>query len=193
MGKFTKTLVAAAMAGLVASPAQAVGYLSKEGVFKITASRCDTLKEAVPLVAVELEGFFPTNLGFWDSNFFFGEPSEEFEGLGPYIAAKPGKALTMGMDAEGYVLMEAFIGDYLFGFNVGKDRNFCKANIDGEGIDFLSDTTVITKFQTKISKNLEKAKTTLTATSSYFDVLDAKDREIKLVMKSKTMVLVAVD
>jgi hypothetical protein len=190
MGKFTKTLVAVAVAGLVAGgPAQAGGlYASSKAVIKITASNCITDKLSpldMNLLLVGGEGG-GSNIGFWESELFsFGD---EIDGGGPFIAAKPVTKLAMGMTPEAYFAMEELMEEYLFGFNDAKDKENCKAErLDGDGLEFNFGDADITTFQTKVSKNEERAKLTLRVSGSYHDIGAIKDRNVKLVVKSGTM------
>jgi hypothetical protein len=192
MGKFTKTLVAAAIAGLVAGPAQAGGfYGSERGVIQISGSNCITERVSpIPMTMLLLGGEGgESNIGFWESDLFsFGADPEEFDGDGPFIAATPVTRLTMGMGPLRYDAMEEFMDEYIFSFNDAKEKDTCRS-VD----DFNFSNTDITQFDTKVSKNESRARTTLRATGSYYDFDADKDRKVKLIVKSGTMNRVFVD
>jgi hypothetical protein len=191
MGKFTKTLVAAAIAGLVAGPAQAGGfYGSERGVIQISGSNCITERiSPIPMSMVLVGGEGgQSNIGFWESDLFnFGVPSVE-DGDGPFIAATPVTRLTMGMGPLRYDAMEEFMDDYILSFNDAKDKDTCRS------VDVFNwSSTDITEFQTRVSKDESRARTTLRATGSYYDFDADKDRKVKLIVKSGTMNRVFVD
>ena len=177
MSKFTKTLVAAAIAGFVSTSVTA-GCIDgnfatpqgKQAKLKITGQKCDKSQLELDM-ELFLECSGGSNSGTWESTIFdFGL---EGNGQGLYIASKPEKKLTMDQNAAGYDDFQDYLADYVF-------ENCSKGNPD----EFNYDTT-LEKFEAKVSKNGEKVQVQWKSTSTYLDGSKDKDRKVKSKLKAK--------
>ena len=179
MSKFTKTLVAATISGLVSTSALAVDNGCAFGVYQtaqgkqaklqISGQKCDKFKADLDMTLfVECDGG-GANTGYWQSSVFdFGL---EGNGEGPYIASKPGKTLVM--DVSDISNFEFTMDDYVF-------ENCSKGNEEGYNFD-----TVLKKFEAKISKNGDKVKVQWDSEGTYLDGVKDKDRKVKTKLKAK--------
>ena len=179
MSKFTKTLVAAAIAGFASTSVTAGcvnGFYAtaqgKQAKLDINASKCDKFKletDMTLFLSCTGEG---SNTGEWDSTVFdFGL---EGNGEGPYIASKPDRTLVMDQSGGDFQDFEDFMDDYVF--------ENCSPDNGGYNYD-----TVLKKFEAKVSKNGDKVKVQWDSEGTYtdFDGNKDKDRKIKTKLKAK--------
>ena len=188
MSKFTKTLVAAAISGLVSTSAMAADYGCVNGVYAtaqgkqakldINGSKCDKFKlEADMTLFVSCDFNAGANTGTWESTVFdFGL---EGNGEGPYIASKPGKTLVMDQSGADLEDFEDFMDDYVF--------DNCSPDTFGYNYD-----TVLKKFEAKTSKNGEKVKVRWDSEGTWYDFDKDKDRKVKTKLRAN-LDFVAVD
>ena len=195
MKKLSKTLVAAAISGLLAIPAaHAVDTATYSklatGSVKFSGSGCKTFNanklDATLYVSnafgAGIEGGIEggSNTGFFELNMFaFGE---NLDGDGILVASNKGRTLNMDTGLEGFFDLESAMSDYVLGFLPENDG--CK---DENGYNF---DTVINKYETKLSKNGEKAKLSWDAEGTYEQVKSngkEKDKKVKVRVKTGQM------
>ena len=179
MSKFTKTLVAAAISGLVSTSAMAADYGCVNGVYAtaqgkqakldVNGSKCDKLKVEVDMTLfVGCDFNAGANTGTWQSTVFdFGL---EGNGEGPYIASKPGKTLVMDQSGNDLFDFENFMDDYV--------ANNCE-NEDGYNYD-----TELKKFEAKVSKNGDKVKVRWDSEGTWDELDTEKDRKVKTKLRA---------
>jgi hypothetical protein len=185
MSKLNKTLIAAAISGLLAVPAAhavdtTVYGKSASGSVKITGNNCKNLSEnkldSTLYVSGDIGGFGfeggfegGSNTGFYEfSMFLFGD---SIDGVGPLIASNKGRTLNQDTTQDGYDDLEDALYDYIFG-NLGNDG--CK-----DPYEWNYGSTMINKYETKLSNNGSKAKLQMDAEGTYEDN-DGKDRKVKI-------------
>mgnify|MGYP003573674774 CR=1 len=179
MSKFTKTLVAAAVSGLVSTSALAAEYgcgsgfgfyetaQGKQAKLQINGQKCDKVKADFDMTLFVECGFEGFNTGFWESSAFdFGD---EGNNDGPLIASKPGKTLVMDVTADGLDDFEDTMASYVF--------ENCS---DASGYNF---DTELQKFEAKVSKNGDKVKVQWKSEGTYLDASGNKDKDRKVKTK----------
>ena len=193
MNIFNKTLIAAAITGLVAAPAinadtyvpSAVYSKVSTGSVKFSGQRCKTLKykdlDATLYISGGFEGFEgfeggPNTSLFFFSMFAFGD---SVDGEGPLVASNKLRTYNMDVTYDGYADLEDLLDDYLIADLEGTDsKDGCKTP---DGFNYGS--LMIDKFETKISKNGSTAKLKMDAQGTYYD--DDKDDDKKVQIKVK--------
>ena len=170
MNKFTKTMIATAISGLMAGPASAVDpavYMTEKASIKIDGKKCMKITEKNLAMDLFVDSVFlgGPNTGEWQSSFFnFESP---IDGEGPLIAARPDKELTMDLGSEGYLAMLDALEGYIF--------EYCNHAA------FLNESdTMIKKFNTIFSKNGRKATLKFRAEGTYYDYDKDADRNLSL-------------
>jgi len=198
MNIFNKTLIAAAITGLVAIPAAnaevSSGFYSKlaTGSIKFTGQRCKTLNykklDASLFISGGFEGFEGFEGGFEGGSntslyvfnmFAFGE---SVDGTGPLIASNKGRTYNMDTTADGYGDLEDLMDDYLFAPDYLPDTDSKDGCKTPEGFNYGS--LMIDKYETKISKNGSTAKLSMDAQGTYYDFDKDKDQKVKLKIKA---------
>ena len=178
MSKFTKTLVAAAISGLVSTSALAADYGCVNGVYataqgkqaklEINGNKCDKSKTDFDMLIFFECGFEGANTGFWESQAFdFGD---EGSGEGPYIAYKPGKTMVMDTTSSELEDFEDVMDLYVFE-NCSEENGY---NYDTE----------LKKFEAKVSKNGDKVKVQWQSEGTY-EGSNNKDRKVKTKLNAK--------
>jgi len=187
MSKLTKTLVAAAVSGLVSTSAIAAtdgcvdGYYAtdtgKTYKLTVTGNKCDKyVSQAQMALTLSCGGEGSgANSGDWESTVFdFGD---EGNGDGPYIASKPGRTLVMDQDGDGVDSFEELMDDYVLGFI--PDNEGCSPDTLG-----YNDDTLLKKFEGKASKNGEKVKVRWDSEGTYDDLDKDKERKVKAKLRA---------
>lgn len=166
MNRCMKTIVATAIAGLVAGVAHAAGmserYETDDSFFKTSGSRCDTLRQEDLFAGLELVYNVGPNTGTWTL--------PTLSGSGPFVSHNSMTRVQMGLVWDTY----AGLQDLLAGF---VDEN-CK---DSAG--FLRDTEV-TRFDVRINKRRTTAKLRLDARGYWVDMKD-RERRVNLQYRAK--------
>ena len=182
MSKFNKTLIAAAITGLMAVPAahavdNAVYAKNATGSVKFSGQRCkneNVNKLDATLYVSDAFGFGieggiegGSNTGFFEFQMFlFGDT---IDGVGPLIASNKGSTLNQDTTQDGYDDLEDAFYNYIFG-NLGNDG--CKTP------DYWNyGSTQITRYETKLSKNGSTAKLKMDAEGTYYDYDKNKDKK----------------
>ena len=192
MSKFNKTLIAAAITGLMAVPAahatgveNAVYSKNATGSVKISGNRCknENINKLDATLYVSnsfgfgIEGGIEggPNTGWFEFQMFlFGD---SIDGIGPLVASNKGRTLNQDTTADGYDDLEDVMYDYIFG-NLGNEG--CK---DPDYWNYGS--TDITKYETKLSKNGSTAHLKMDAEGTYYDDAKNKDQKAKIKVSAK--------
>ena len=177
MNKFTKSLVAVAVSALVAGPAFGETWSGSKAQVKFSGSGCKADKaKNLDMNFYAEGGTSGPNSGFWESSIF------SFDGLvggeGTFTVSKTGKTIedapkmaTNDLFWDEYYALEDAMADYSDG---------CK---DADGYNY---DTLIKKFDTKWSKDGEKAKVQMQAEGTYENT-KGKSKKIKLKVNSGEM------
>ena len=184
MNIFNKTLIAAAITGLVAIPA-ANAELSggaysanAKGSIKINGQRCKTFKanklNATLLVSDGFEGYFEGFEGFEGGSntgqyiFNMATFGAEIDGNGPLITSNKGRTYNMDTSLNGYWDLNSVMDDYIFGL---LDNEGCKTpgswNYD----------VMINRYEAKVSNNGKRVKLKMDAEGTYYDSEKDKDQK----------------
>jgi len=194
MNKLSKTLIAAAITGVIAIPAanaevdQAVYSKNATGKITFSGSKCRTLKykDLNATMFVEggfeggieggLEGGANTSIYFLDMSTFGGA----VDGSGPLVASNKGRTYNMDTTFEGYNDIQSQFQQYIFAGLQGQDiDDGCK---DPQGFNFGS--LMLNRYEFKLSNNGNKGKLKFEAEATYDDN-NAKERKLKLKADAK--------
>ena len=187
MNKFNKSLIDAAITGLLAVPDdqadinETVYAGSSGGSLKLSGSGCKSVNEnkldSTLYVESGFEGGFEGSFSGFNTGVFFFEMfsfGDTIDGYGPLVSSNKGKTLNQDLTEDGWFDLDETMADYVYGdFNDG-----CK-NVS----DYNYGSTMITKFETKLNKKGNKAKLKMDAEASYEDT-KGKDKKVKLKVKA---------
>ena len=202
MNKLNKTLVAAAVTGLMAVPSVNAEYYIQEafytknasGTIKFTGSGCKTLKykklNASLWISDGFEGYFE---GGFEGSFEGGPQTAQyvvnftestfgsaFDGAGPLVASNKGRTYNMDTSYSDYFNLENVFGYYIDAELDGQSSgDGCK---DPGGFNY---DLMINRYEAKISNNGKQAKLKLDAEGTYLDTKKDKDRKVKLKINAK--------
>jgi len=186
MNIFNKTLVAAAITGLVAIPAANAdvdsAYYTKNasGTVTFSGSQCKTLRyKKLNSTAFISDGFEGSFDNFFEGSFEGGPNTGSFlvtlqestfgpilDGQGPLIASNKGRTYNMDTSANDYFELQNTMVSYMLGNLPGQDdddKDGCK------NPDFFNDDLMVNRYELKISNNGKKARLRMDAEGTYTD------------------------
>jgi hypothetical protein len=191
MSKFTKTLIASALAVAVTGPVSAEvkehgSFIGTDLVFQVKPQGCKNSKTAKLSSSLEFFNLADyTQSGYYELDAFFLGEGVDVEG--EYIERKVGKDLTMN-------LYRADLGDCLIidtdlvcdgiaeGIQLALIANSCGAMTDAQSL-----LLTVTKGQTKLSKKGDRAKVDFKIEGNYYNTKKNKVRKVTATIKSPKM------